>query len=101
MHWLCWPRHDSPDRPPSILVQKVNAGFSLAKVLSGTLDLELHEALPPVIYLACAGGKHADGNLQDKYSTVLQPYHARTTRPCVSCTSACDNVAEHISIVKC
>lgn len=52
-----------PNRPSSILIQKVNPCLSLAKVLSCTLDLELHEPLPPVINLASAGSKHAYGYL--------------------------------------
>lgn len=52
-----------PDWPTSIFIEEVNPSFSLPKVFPCSLDLELHEALPPVINLARAGSKHANGHL--------------------------------------
>jgi len=69
-----------PDRPSSILVQEINTSLSLAKVLSGSLDLELHEALPPVINLACAGGKHANGHLHTHSKTNLTTKEKTTSK---------------------
>ena len=59
-----------PYRPSSILVQEIYARFSLGKVLPGTPDLELHEALPPVINFACAGSKHPNRNLNSSQTYV-------------------------------
>lgn len=62
-----------PDWPASILIQKVNPSLSLTKVFPCSLDLELHEPLPPVINLASAGSKHANGHLYIITPSVTLP----------------------------
>ena len=69
-----------PDGPPGILIQKVNPSLSLTKVLPCSLDLELHEALPPVINLASAGSKHANGDLRSIAPLVTCPSQADTSQ---------------------
>lgn len=69
---LSSPEH-LPHWPTSILIQKVNPSFSLPKVFPCSLDLELHEPLPPVINLASAGSEHANGHLYIITPTVAVP----------------------------
>lgn len=57
----CIPVQDEgrPDWPAGIGVQVIHPGLGVGEVLPSAGDLELHKALPPVIYLAGRAAEHA------------------------------------------
>ncbi len=54
-----------PHRPASIRVQVVDASLSIGEELARARDLELHEALPPVVDAARRAAEHPRQHLQN------------------------------------
>jgi len=56
----------SPDGEASVRCQEIDTSLGVSEDIARTADLELHEALPPVVYSTCGLRKHAAHNLQAK-----------------------------------